>query len=182
MIIYTAADLTLEDRVTEENKIASEPNVEYFTDEAYSSDDASIGHFCDFVDFYTRHTSNPMCTALTCEKQAEAIRITQGDLSPETIKLLLDTMLTAIDHLEKKWLDEQIQREEQVRYQSNPAQIAAPLRERQSGRSGIMRLWQSGRFWLRKWFTSRDESANRKHRKHRRPLAKGAIAQSEVPV
>jgi hypothetical protein len=53
-----------------------------------------------------------MCTALTCEQQAEAIQITDQDLCPETIHLLIETMLTAIDHLEKKWLDEQIRWEE----------------------------------------------------------------------
>ena len=134
MIIYTAEDLALEDLVTEERVRTNVSNAEDVTGDPISSDETSIGHFCHFVDFYTRHTVDPMCTALTCEKQAEVIRITQQDLSPETIRLLIETMLTAIDHLEKKWLDEQIQREDHVhqedvnpQYRSNSTQIPAKL-------------------------------------------------------
>ena len=36
------------------------------------------------------------------EKQAEAVEILPQDLHPETIRMLVDTMLEAIDHLEKK--------------------------------------------------------------------------------
>lgn len=191
MIIYTAEDLALEDLVTEERSIANVSDSKYFTGDICTSDDTSIGHFCDFVDFYTRHATNPMCTALTCEKQAEAIRITQQDLCPETIRLLIETLLTAIDHLEKKWLDEQIQREEQIhwedvkhqyRYRSDSAQISTKPVARQSGKYGIKHLWQTGKRWTRKWFTSQNKRASRNRSARRKHIAKNHIAQGEVPV
>ena len=77
--------------------------------------ETSLAHFCAFVDFYTRQCNDPLSTSLTCEKQAEAVEILPQDLHPETIRMLLDTMLEAIDHLEKKWLDEQIQHDDRKR-------------------------------------------------------------------
>lgn len=189
MIIYTAEDLALEDLVTEEKSIVNVSNADYVTGDPVISDETSIGHFCHFVDFYTRHTVDPMCTALTCEKQAEAIRITQQDLSPETIRLLIETMLTAIDHLEKKWLDEQIQREEQIyledvnyQYRSNSIQIPAKHGNRQPGKYGIKYLWQTGRRWFKAWFTSQHKGASRNRSGRKRHITKGHIAQREVPV
>ena len=189
MIIYTAEDLALEDLVTEERSIANMSDSKYFTGAIYTSDDTSIGHFCDFVDFYTRHATNPMCTALTCEKQAEVIRITQEDLCPETIRLLIETLLTAIDHLEKKWLDEQIQREEQIhredvklQYWGNSAQIPTKPVARRSGKYGIKHLGQTGKRWIRKWFTSQHKRASQNRSVRRRHIPKDHIAQKEVPV
>jgi hypothetical protein len=189
MVIYTAEDLALEDLVTEEKNIVNVSNADYVTGDPVISDETSIGHFCDFVDFYTRHATNPLCTALTCEKQAEVIRITQQDLCPETIRLLIETMLTAIDHLEKKWLDEQIQREDHVhqedvrsQYRSNSTQIPAKLGERQPGKYGIKRLWQTGKLWFKTWFTSQNKRASRSRSVQRRHITKGHITQREVPV
>lgn len=189
MIIYTAEDLALEDLVTEERIRTNVSNAEDVTGDPVISAETSIGHFCDFVDFYTRHATNPMCTALTCEKQAEVIRITQHDLSPETIRLLIETMLTAIDHLEKKWLDEQIQREDHIhredlnhQYRNNPAQISAKLSEQQSGRYGLKRMWQVGRLWIKTRFTSQNASACRKRSARRRHITKDYTVQREVPV
>lgn len=90
---------------------------EYLYDESFQSDEHSLSRFCQFVDYYTRYSSDPMFTAAACERQADAVCITPQDLNQETIRLLLTTMLNAIDHLEKKWFDEQLQREEQEQQQ-----------------------------------------------------------------
>lgn len=76
------------------------------------SEETSLAHFCKFVDYYTLQSSDPLYTAAACEQQAKTIRLTPHDVSQENMQMLIDTLLLAIDHLEKKWLDEQIQREE----------------------------------------------------------------------
>ena len=105
---------------TEEMTIPSEAiqgeSEMFLTNEAQpdeiSADETSIAQFCEFVDYYTRHSNDPLSTAAVCEQQAETLQITEYDVTPETIHLLIDTLLDAIEHLEKKWLDEQIQRED----------------------------------------------------------------------
>ena len=47
-----------------------------------------------------------------CEHHAARIRIPPQKVSQETIPLLIETLLNVIDHLEKKWLDEQLRYEE----------------------------------------------------------------------
>ena len=114
-------------------------------------EETTVAHFCEFVDFYTRHARNPLCTALTCEQQAEAIRISDQDLCPETIQMLIETMLTAIDHLEKKWLDEQIHwEEEQQRQHRNLTHLHAKTlkRDRKQKRHGMLHLFSQGVRWV----------------------------------
>jgi hypothetical protein len=116
-------------------------------------EETTIAHFCEFVDFYTRHARNPMCMALACEQQAEAIRITDQDLCPETIQLLIETMLTAIDHLEKKWLDEQIRWEDseqpQRRNQTHqPSRVLKRNHKRKQKPHGITHLFSQGIRWV----------------------------------
>ena len=94
--------------------------------------ETSLAHFCAFVDFYTRQSNDPLSTSLTCEKQAEVVEILPQDLHPETIRMLLDTMLEAIDHLEKKWLDEQIQHDDRKRrHREDVARLYQQLKQLQ---------------------------------------------------
>ena len=121
MVIYTADDMVAGDAALL-HAVDRPATVGRETWDA-SDPESSVAHFCQFIAYYTQQSTNPMHTALACEKQAEAVQITDQDLTPETIRLLLDTMLNAIDHLEKKWLDEQIQREEahlHSPFQANP--------------------------------------------------------------
>jgi hypothetical protein len=114
-------------------------------------EETTIAHFCEFVDFYTRHARNPMCTALTCEQQAETIRISDQDLCPETIHLLIETMLTAIDHLEKKWLDEQIHWEEVEQRQRQyfvPLHRKTSERNRKQKQHGLLHFFSQGVRWM----------------------------------
>ena len=97
-------------RYLEEELVRQEDNHVY--DDVLPPSDITVAQFCQFVDYYTRHSTDPMSTAAVCEHQAEEIYITPHDVSQETIDLLIATMLNVINHLEKKWLDEQLQREE----------------------------------------------------------------------
>lgn len=116
MIIYTTEDTT-EQLVTTPSD-AIERDVIRSEDEALQvktsllSEETSLFHFCEFVDYYTLQSMDPLYTAAACEQQAKMIRFTPHDVSRENMEMLIDTLLLAIDHLEKKWLDEQIQREE----------------------------------------------------------------------
>ena len=105
--------------------------------------DNSLMHFCQFIEYYTRYSTDPMCTAAACENQAKDIRITSQDISSETIRMLLDTMLNVIDHMEKKWLDDRVQFEEkeQRELQRNPQP-----KQRQTE---IQRLKYLVRTWMR---------------------------------
>lgn len=142
MVIYTEADMPPVQQEEEEIFL-----LEAFT----SSNETSIRHFCDFVDFYTRHATNPMCTALTCQQQADAVRIAEEDLNPETVRMLIETMLSAIDHLEKKWLDEQLQREDVTqRSRKNLVRLSTKRLERRQKKNGMTHLWQIGRQWIAK--------------------------------
>ena len=132
-------------------KDLSEEELDFQSDTRVMLEEATVAHFCEFVDFYTRHARNPMCTALTCEQQAETIQITDQDLCPETIQMLIETMLTAIDHLEKKWLDEQIHWEEsEQRHHRDLTHLHAKNleRSRKQERHGIMHLFSQGVRWL----------------------------------
>ena len=75
----------------------------------------SLEDFCQFVDHFTQTSPNPQYTMAVCEDQAETVRITSHDVTLETIDLLLDTLLKAIDHLETKRLHEQQRRRWMVR-------------------------------------------------------------------
>ena len=92
--------------------------------ERYELSEATVAHFCRFVEYYTRHSSDPMYTAAVCEQQARAICINSQDVTPETISLLIATMLNAINHLEKKWLDEHLRCEELLH-----DEMTTPVRE-----------------------------------------------------
>jgi len=85
---------------------------DYEYSEALEPDANSLSHFCQFVDYYTRHSTDPLYTAAVCEKQAKEVRITQQDVSQESLFMLIETVVMVINHLEKKWLDEQMQRED----------------------------------------------------------------------
>ena len=88
-----------------------EPDIqiqEYEYDGTLDSDGKSLSHFCQFVEYYTYHSTEPLCTDALWAK-AEEVRICPHDVNPENIYLLLETMLVAIEHLEQKWLDKQRQ-------------------------------------------------------------------------
>lgn len=88
-----------------------EPDIqiqEYEYDGTSDSAGKSLSHFCQFVEYYTCHSTEPLCTDALWAK-AEEVRITPHDVCPENIYRLLETMLVAIEHLEKKWLDKQRQ-------------------------------------------------------------------------
>lgn len=106
---------------------------EHLYHESFLADEHSLSRFCQFIDYYTRHSNDPMYTAAVCERQAEGVHITPQDVNQETIGLLITTMLNAIDHLEKKWFDEQMQREEQEQSErKTPPQpeVLQPKREK----------------------------------------------------
>jgi hypothetical protein len=121
-----------------------------FEDEVFQPEEISLVQFCEFIEYYTRHSTDPMCTTLVCEKQAEVVRIMPQDVSRESIQMLIDTMLNAMDHLEKRWLDEQLQREEHVQYK-----VLQRKPERTLKNHRLTLLWQT---WL-------EGAANRVKRK-----------------
>ena len=91
-----------------------EPDIqiqEFEYEDTLHSEGKSLSQFCQFVEYYTRHSTEALCTDAIWAK-AEEVQITPHDVSPETIYLLIETMLVAIEHLEKKWLDKQIQFED----------------------------------------------------------------------
>ena len=60
----------------------------------------SVQDFCHFIEYCSRQQSvDPQHLALLCEEQAEAVRIGPKDISPETVDLLLNTMLNILTHL-----------------------------------------------------------------------------------
>lgn len=100
-----------------------------------AADESSLAHFCAFVDFYTRKTADPFNTSLTCEKQAEAVEIAPEDVTPENMQMLMETLLETIDHLEKKWLDEQLKLEDRQRqHREDVARLSAQLGEARPSR------------------------------------------------
>jgi hypothetical protein len=71
----------------------------------YSS---SLEDFCRFLDVYGQQVSSPQDIVSLWESQAEALRIRREDASVEAIDMLLDTMLTTLQHLaeaqeQKRW-------------------------------------------------------------------------------
>ena len=112
-----------------------------FDDEVLQPAENSLFHFCQFVDDYTRYAIDPMSTAAVCEHHAAGIRITRQDVSPETIPLLIETLLNVIDHLEKKWLDEQLRHEELVQREHPVRQHKQPRFNHRSQR-WLQGVWQ----------------------------------------
>jgi len=121
--IYTAdAALQAEDAV----RAAGTPEMPQTVSES------SLAHFCAFVDFYTCKASDPMSTSLACEKQAEAVELTDQDVTSDNMRMLMDTLLETIDHLEKKWLDEQLKHEDRQRqHREDVAGLYVQLRDLQ---------------------------------------------------
>ncbi len=76
------------------------------SDQATSSHEYTIFHFCQFVEYYTQFSADPHNTAAVCEHHAEEIRISPQEVNRETILMLIATMLTAVDHVERKWAEE----------------------------------------------------------------------------
>jgi hypothetical protein len=112
-------------------------------------DETSLAHFCTFIDFYTRSCHDPFSTSLTCAKQAETVQITPEDLTPETVQQVLTTMLSVVDHLEKKWLDEQIRHEERMqRHREDVARLSQQLRLIQPQSPVKTPLLRRGIAWL----------------------------------
>jgi hypothetical protein len=149
MTMYSTEDMVTEELVnipratlTPEESCADNP---MFVEET------SLSHFCEFVDYYTHHASDPLYTAAACEQQAEAVRITPPDVNQESIQMLIETMILAIDHLEKKWLDEQILREEseqrhhqdRVHLHSNSVKL-----HRKQKRYGMMHVFFQSARWM----------------------------------
>jgi hypothetical protein len=71
----------------------------------YSS---SLEDFCRFLDVYGQQVNSPQAIVALWESQAEALRISRDDASVEAIDLLLDTMLSTLQHLaevqeQKRW-------------------------------------------------------------------------------
>lgn len=142
-----------------------------FAGDETAPDKTSLVQFCEFVNYYARHSTNPLATSAVCAQQAETLRITAADATPETIRLLVDTMLNAIDQLEKKWLDEQIRCEEfQQAARRNPPRMPVPHSKRPQPLAPpqpprlAQAIYQTGSRWLRKQFG------------HEKPLPKEAAA------
>jgi hypothetical protein len=145
------------------------------------TNESSLSHFCAFVDFYTRKTADPMSTALACEKHAEALDITPQDATPENMRMLVDTMLEVIDHLEKKWLDEQIRHEERMqKHREDVSRLYQQIRELQPPKTRRHVFYEKGMQWFHSlWFrkehtpkrrvpkrSSRREKGMARHRTH----------------
>ena len=145
MQIYTAdTALRAEDAVLSPPFRASDPGLRNMP-----IDESSLAHFCAFLDFYTRKTADPMSTALACEKHAEALDIMPQDATPENMRLLVDTMLEVIDHLEKKWLDEQIRHEERMqKHREDVARLSRQIQELQPEPRRHVQMYQRGLHWL----------------------------------
>lgn len=117
--------------------------------QAEMSDETSLAHFCAFLDFYTRSCQDPFSTSLTCAKQAEAVQITPADVTPDTLRQMLTTMLNVVDHLEKKWLDEQIRHEDRMRrHREDVARLSQQLHTTQRQLAQKTPLVQRGIAWL----------------------------------
>jgi hypothetical protein len=71
----------------------------------------SLSHFCQFIEYYSQQLEDPLSIVAVCEDQAEAVRITRQDVNVETIDMLLDTMLTVINHMGDTWTEAQAQKQ-----------------------------------------------------------------------
>jgi hypothetical protein len=157
MTIYTTKNMAGQLAATQPNVI--ELDVIQPDDEALQvetslvSEETSLSHFCEFVDYYTLQSGDPLYTAAACEQQAKTIRLTPHDVNQENMRMLIDTLLLAIDHLEKKWLDEQIQREEsEQRHRRDFAHLHVKVLEgkQKQERNWITYLFQGARWvWHR---------------------------------
>ena len=137
--------------------------------------ESSVDHFCAFIDFYTKQSDDPLHTSLVCEEQAEAVRITADDLTPETVQNLISTMVVAIDHLEKKWLDEQIQHEDRKRrHREDVARLYQQLRVLRPVSKTRSSLYQKGLDWVSRMIF-RGKSSDRRIVRKQRPR-KEAVA------
>ncbi len=119
---------------------------EQLYDESSLSEEHTLFRFCQFVDYYTRHSTDPLYTAAVCERQAEDLHINPQDVNRESIRLLIATMLNAIDHLEKKWLDEQLQREEQEQsqYEEQTPRLVLPPKQEKHRLKHLFQTWVQG--------------------------------------
>lgn len=125
-------------------------------------DETSLRHFCTFIDFYTRQCHDPFSTSLTCTKQAEALQIMPEDLTPETMQQVITTMLAVVDHLEKKWLDEQIRHEERMqRHREDVARLSQQLRVIEHTATVKTPVLQRGIAWLHQMLGGRKKIAFR---------------------
>jgi hypothetical protein len=171
MRIYNAeAALQAEDAAFASTKLAAENRLR--------APESSISHFCAFVDFYTRKSTDPVNTALVCEEQAEVMRLEPQDLTQENVQLLLDTMLNAIDHLGKKWLDEQIQHDaRKQQHRLDVARLHQQLVAQQSEpRKSSQSFYQKGLRWLQHHLV-RDSVPKRKRLSRKKPVhRKEAVA------
>ena len=71
----------------------------------------SLSHFCEFIEYYSQQSEDPLSIVAVCEDQAEAVRITRQDVNVETIDMLLDTMLNVINHMGDTWTEAQEQKQ-----------------------------------------------------------------------
>jgi len=127
----------------------TEDSIETFQSDETSPGETSIAQFCEFVNYYTQHSTDPLATAAVCEQQAETLQITEHDVTPETIQMLIDAMLDAIEHLEKKWLDEQIQREDvEQTHRKQLIQTPTNVLARNQKKTWVRRLCRTGARWL----------------------------------
>jgi hypothetical protein len=110
-----------------------------------------------------------------CEEQAEAVRIRPDDVTPETVQNLISTMVVAIDHLEKKWLDEQIQHEDRKRrHREDVARLHQQLCVLQPVSKTRFSLYQKGIDWVSRMIFRGKSPARKAPRKQR--LRKEAVA------
>ena len=117
--------------------------------ELSQAEETSLAHFCRFVDYYTSQSPDPLSTVRVCEQQAEGVRITPDDLTPESFRLVIETMLTAIDHLSKNWLDEQIQREDiQRRHARHLPQLPTQHAAQPAGQHGFKYVYHAVTDWM----------------------------------
>ncbi len=65
----------------------------------------SIVSFCRFIEQYIHQALDPTVVAVMCEKQAEAIRICERDITGATIDIMLETLLNVIESLGQKWTE-----------------------------------------------------------------------------
>jgi hypothetical protein len=91
------------------------------------------------------------------------------DVTPESLRMLMDTVLDAIDHLEKKWLDEQIRHEERQRkHREDVARLSQQVRELEVQQRKRIPLYKKGArlvqsLWLR---TPAAQTVTAKHQRN----------------
>jgi hypothetical protein len=100
----------------------------------------SIAQFCDLVDACLRANRDPRATVERCEQQAETLRVTPEDATPENLQLLIDTLLNTIDQLDR----------DAPATHARPIQPAQPARTIRTPRPTfrISAVWRMGKAWL----------------------------------